>query len=188
MAWPTLIVYISFGDPPLTAGALTTWIDVTEYVISLSTRRGRSDALGRIEAGSATITLDNSDRRFDPTYSASPYAPNVLPMRKVQIRAVYSATTYYLFTGYIESWPPDWPGGLDATTTISCVDAFKYFALKKISGAFAGEYCNWAIDTILTGIGFPGAADRELYGAQSQIQAGTLTNTPHCSICKTLRM
>ncbi|HWP89201.1 MAG TPA: hypothetical protein VNM70_15070, partial [Burkholderiales bacterium] len=96
----------------------------------------------------------------------------------VQIRATYSATTYYLFTGYIESWPPDWPGGLDATTTIRCVDAFKYFALKKLNGAFAGEFCNWAIDTTLNTVGFPGAADRELYGAQSQIQAGTLTNTP----------
>ena len=178
MAWPSLTVQISFVDPPLTATASTTWTDVTTYVLSLSTRRGRSDALGRIEAGNATVVLDNSDRRFDPTYASSPYSPNVLPMRKIRISAVYSATTYYLFSGFVESWPPDWPGGLDATTTIRCVDAFKYFALKKLNGPYASEYTNWSIDTWLTNIDWPGAADRELYSGQSQIQSGTFTNTP----------
>jgi hypothetical protein len=177
MAWPTLFVQISFTDPPLTPHATTTWTDVTAYVVSISTRRGRGDALGRIEAGSATIVLDNTDRRFDPTYGASPYAPNILPMRKISIGATYSASSYNLFLGYIESWPPDWPGGLDATTTIRCVDAFKYFALKKLNGAYASEFCNWSIDTWLTNISWP-SADRELYSAQSQIQSGTFVNTP----------
>src|SRR5262249_40648908 len=38
--------------------------------------------------------------------------------------------------------------------------------------------CNWSIDTWLTNIGWPGAADREIYGAASQIQSGTFVNTP----------
>lgn len=178
MAWPTITVSIAFGDSPLTALASNTWVDVTAYVISFSTRRGRSDALSRIEAGTAQLVLDNADRRFDPTYSGSPYYPNVVPMKKIRIRATYSAVTYDLYTGHVASWPPDWPGGLNATTTISCVDAFVFFASKKLNGAYANEFCNWSIDTWLTNIGWPGAGDRELYGAASQVQAGTFVNTP----------
>jgi len=178
MAYPTLLFQIAFVDPPLTALASNTWVDITSYVISFSTKRGRSDALGRIEAGTASLILDNSDRRFDPTFAAGAYYPNVVPMKKIRISATYASVTYRLFTGFIESWPPDWPGGLDATTTIRCVDAFKYFASKKLNGAYGNEYCNWSIDTWLTNISWPGGADREIYGAASQIQAGTFVNTP----------
>jgi hypothetical protein len=177
MAWPTLTVEIDFVHGPLTALASNTWVDVTSYVHSFSTRRGRSDALNRVEAGTAVVTLDNSDRRFDPTFTGSPYYPNVVPMRKIRISAVYSGITYRLYTGHIESWPPNWPGGLDATTTISCVDAFKFFASKKLNGAYANEFVNWTIDTWLTSIGWP-AADRQLYSAASQIQSGTFVNMP----------
>jgi hypothetical protein len=47
MAWPTLLVEIAFVDPPLTALASNTWTDITAYVKSFTTKRGRSDALGR---------------------------------------------------------------------------------------------------------------------------------------------
>jgi len=177
MAWPTLLIEIAFGDAPLTAIASNIWTDITAYVISFSTKRGRQNTLGRIEAGTAELVLDNSDRRFDPTYTSSPYSPNVVPMKKLRISATYSGTTYRLFVGHIESWPPDWPGGLDATTTIRCSDAFKYFALKKLNGAYSNEFTNWSIDTWLTNISWP-AADRSLASGQSQIQSGTFTNTP----------
>lgn len=177
MAWPTLSVQVAFGDAPLTALASNTWTDITAYVHSFSTRRGRNDALGRIEAGTAQVVLDNSDRRFDPTFAASPYYPDVVPMVKIRISAVHLGITYRLYVGHVESWPPDWPGGLDATTTISCVDAFKYFASKKLNGAYTNEFCNWSIDTWLTNIGWP-AADRALNSAASQIQSGTFVNTP----------
>lgn len=176
MAWPTLEISIDFAHGPLTALASNTWTDITAYVFSFTTRRGRSDALGRMEAGTATVVLDNSDRRFDPTFTTSPYYPNVVPMRKIRIRATYAAVTYDLFVGHVSSWPPDWPGGLIGTTTIQCVDAFTFFASVKLNGAYASEYCNWSIDTWLTNIGWP-AADRTLYSAASQIQAGTFVNT-----------
>jgi hypothetical protein len=176
MSWPTLFVQVAFVDPPLTAIASNTFVDITTYVTNMSIRRGRQDTLGRMEAGSAVITLDNSDRRFDPTNTAGAYYPNILPMRKIFIGATYSASAYSLFLGFIETWPQDIPGGLDTTVTIRCVDAFKYFALAKLNGSYASEYSNWAINTQLTALGWP-AADRELFSGNSQIQAGTFSNT-----------
>jgi hypothetical protein len=176
MSWPQIVIEVDFAHGPLTALASNTWTDITAYVISLSTRRGRSDALGRMEAGTATLTLDNSDRRFDPTFASGAYSPNVVPMKKIRVSAVYSAVTYRLFVGHVASWPPDWPGGLDATTTIQCVDAFTFFASVKLNGAYSNEFCNWSIDTWLTNIGWP-AADRSLASAASQIQSGTFVNT-----------
>lgn len=177
MSWPTLLIQVAFADAPLTALASNTWTDITAYVESFATRRGRSDALGRIEAGAAQLVLDNSDRRFDPTFASSPYYPNVVPMKKIRISATYSAVTYRLFTGFIEGWPPDWPGGLDVKTTIRCVDAFTYFAKKKLNGAYANEYSGDSINTWLTNISWP-VADRAVYAGQSQIQGGTFVNTP----------
>jgi hypothetical protein len=176
MAWPTLSIAIDFTNGPLTALASNSWTDITSYVISFSTRRGRADALGRMEAGSATVVLDNSDRSFAPLYAGSAFYPNIVPMKKIRIRATYSAVVYDLFVGHVTNWPPDWPGGLDATTTIQCVDAFTFFASVKLNGAYANEFCNWSIDTWLTNIGWP-AADRTLASASSQIQSGTFVNT-----------
>lgn len=176
MGWPTLAVKMAFNNLPLTAEASTIWTDVTAYVFSFSFRRGRQRALNRIEAGTLDMLLDNSDRRFDPTYTASPYYPDVVPMVKVRIEATWSGTTYKLFTGFVERWPPEWPGGLDATTTISAVDAFRAFSAIELNGAYASEFTNWAIDTALTAVDWP-PVDRSLFAGQSQIQAGTFANT-----------
>lgn len=49
-----------------------TWTDVTEYVQGVSIQRGRSNELDDFSTGSATIVLENNDRRFDPEYAAGP--------------------------------------------------------------------------------------------------------------------
>jgi len=68
MSVPVLIAEIMFDDP--------TWTDVSAYVRSASVHRGSSRVDSptlRYEAGTATLKLDNRDRRFDPTNLAGPY-------------------------------------------------------------------------------------------------------------------
>jgi hypothetical protein len=67
--------------------------DVAEYVQNISISRGRSDQLQNFNAGTATITLLNNDRRFDPINQDSPYwdvstgKSGVTPRRKVTIKS-----------------------------------------------------------------------------------------------------
>ncbi len=72
-----------------------------------------------------TIVDQNGD--FNPTNPLSPYAPDLTPMKKVQITATYGATTYPIFSGFITSYVNTQPK--DATevayTTIQAVDAFR---------------------------------------------------------------
>lgn len=131
---PTPQVEIAFATAP---GAVPTYTDVTAYLRGGTIRRGRQNELGRYEAGTCTLRLDNRTRRFDPTYAAGAYYPNVLPMKKVRVSAVWSATTYRLFTGFIESWPQDWPGNKDGVVEITAADGFKALGLAKLSGIVA---------------------------------------------------
>ena len=84
MASPTLTLEIAFATDP---GSTPTWTDVSAYLKSFSTRRGRQNELDRFEAGSAEILLDNADRRFDPTYTSGAFYGNIKPMKKVRLSA-----------------------------------------------------------------------------------------------------
>ena len=174
MGRPQITVRIAFGSNPLDTPV---WTDVSSYVRAISMQRGRQRELDRIEAGTAHLTLSNQDGRFDPTNSSSPYWPNVKPARRINIRATWAGTTYDLFTGYIENWPPDYPNSQDSTVEIAAVDAFKFFATKKISLSRNQEYSNWRIDALLNAVGWR-AADRALYSGQSLMQAVVLDRTP----------
>lgn len=112
-------------------GAL--FYDITSYARSISTSRGRRRALDRFATGTATIVLDNRDRRFDPTNTASPYynstvgVSGIVPAIPIIVRATWGGTLYTVFRGFIDSWSFAYAeGGVgDATATIVCSDAFK---------------------------------------------------------------
>jgi hypothetical protein len=120
-------VYIAFADGPLVASP--TWTEVTAYVRSVRTSRGRSNELEEFGAGTATIVLDNRTRRFDPDYSSGPYFGNLLPRKQVKVECVFSGNTYPVLRGVIQSWQQAYPAvGRDATTTIQCADMFALLA------------------------------------------------------------
>ena len=133
MPTPTATCEIAFATNP---SATPTWTDVTAYLMDFEITRGRQAELNRMEAGTATITLNNIDRRFDPSNAGSPYAPNVLPVRRIRLSATYNAVTYRLFSGYIETWPPTYPGPVDSNVRITAVDGFKVLNLKAIPGGY----------------------------------------------------
>jgi hypothetical protein len=137
MAYPVVTVEVAFTTTPFVTPA---WTDVSDYVLSGSITRGRTSELDRARAGQATLVFTNEDRRFDPTHAASPYYPNVLPMRRLRVRATYNTVTYDLFSGYIDRWEQQYQHPGNATAVVSATDAFKVFAAKDLpSSAYAAE-------------------------------------------------
>jgi HAMP domain-containing protein len=102
-----------------------TWTDVTAYVRnqSVQIQRGKQNELQTFGTSSCSFTLMNRDRRFDPDYSSSPYAPNVLPGKRVRIRAEWLGTRYDLWSGFIDDWPQQFASGnVDASVPIMAYD------------------------------------------------------------------
>lgn len=173
MAVPSITVRIAFASNPLDTPV---WTDVTSYVRfdqPITIRRGRQQALGRMEAGTLALTLDNRDRRFDPTHTGSPYYPYVVPNRRIGVQATWLGTTYDLFTGYIDEWPPEWPASDDSSVAIRATDAFKFFSRKKITLSRGPEYSGDRINAVLTALGWPGS-DAAISAGQSLVQAVSL--------------
>jgi hypothetical protein len=61
---PKVSVDIAFDGGPFSSSY--GWTDVSDYVEGFSIHRGRNNELDRIEAGTLSLTLDNSDGRFTP--------------------------------------------------------------------------------------------------------------------------
>jgi len=140
--FPTLKCEIAFAANATVDPSAGQWVDVSAYLRSFSTKRGKNRDLDQTEAGTATIVLRNDDRRFDPENAASPYYPNVLPMRHIRLRAVYSSVTYELWRGFVDGWPQKWPGrpvanAGEAVVELTATDAFKIFSNITLSSEWA---------------------------------------------------
>ncbi|MCB5179510.1 fimbrial protein [Streptomyces antimicrobicus] len=61
---PKVTVEIAFDGGPFSSSY--SWTDVSDYVKGFQVKRGRNTELDRIEAGTLSLTLDNSDGRFTP--------------------------------------------------------------------------------------------------------------------------
>lgn len=61
---PKVTVEVAFDGGPFSSSY--TWTDVSDYVEAFKVKRGRNSELDRIEAGTLSLTLDNSDGRFTP--------------------------------------------------------------------------------------------------------------------------
>lgn len=104
-------------------------VDVTQYVASVSTNRGKSREQDKFTAGNASVTLHNDSRIFDPFYADSPYAGQITPRRQV----VIESNGIRQFTGYIDDWDFEYELGGKSWAVISCVDGFLQLASTELA-------------------------------------------------------
>ncbi|MEU0393805.1 carbohydrate binding domain-containing protein [Streptomyces sp. NPDC006208] len=86
------------------------WSNITRYVDiqgGLTINRGASDELSETQAGTCTLTLDNSDGRFSPGLASSPYYPNVKKNVPIRIRTITTAKNLITNPSF-ESGLSDW--------------------------------------------------------------------------------
>lgn len=108
--WPT--IEIAFLSQPMSTSPI--WTDVTPYTFvhdtPLQIVRGRTDEFSRIQPGTLTLGLDNSDGRFTRGNTSSPYWPNVRQGRRIRVSYLFGAVTNLLqkvetdFEGGIGNW------------------------------------------------------------------------------------
>lgn len=162
-------VEIAFAVDPGSEPADADWTDITGYVDAVDISRGRQHELERVEAGTAQLTIDNSDRRFDPTNSNSPYHPDVVPMRHVRVRAHRLGSTHDVFRGFVEGWPVEFSYRL-SVVDVPCVDAFKVLANQTSGGQFPVERSDERIGRLLDLAGWP-SGKRDLAEGQTRLAA-----------------
>ena len=104
------------------------YFDISPRLVTTQVRRGKSQALDRIDAGSVSITVDNSDRTFDPLYEAGPYFGQLIPRRNVRI----SANSRPVFQGFIEDFDIQYEPGVQSVVRIDASDAFSVFTNAKL--------------------------------------------------------
>lgn len=132
-----ITVEVAFDSDPF--DTTQTFTDISSYIREFSIDRGRQHDLSDYQTGTASVLLNNSDDRFNPLNTSSPYYDSataqtkISPFRQIKISGAYDGTTTVLFRGFITSYPESFGGqGADSSVRISCVDAFKIFNLNTI--------------------------------------------------------
>lgn len=141
--YPTLAIEIAFTTRPLSTSPV--WVDVTAYAREGRVKRGRSSELEAVSAGTLDLTLSNADRRFDPLNPGGPYYGNLLPNKRIRVRATFEAQTYPIFDGFVERYEQSYEfGDHEAVCKLTASDALALFAniglaadLRPMEGAGA---------------------------------------------------
>ncbi len=100
------------------------FFDITDRLVTTTVRRGKNNALDRIDAGITSIVVDNSDREFDPLYENGPYYGQLVPRRSVRV----SANELPVFRGFIDDFDIQYEPGKQSVVQIQVSDAFSVLA------------------------------------------------------------
>ena len=135
-------------------------VDVSDQLDQIQTTRGRNASADQFQAGTLTMRIVDQNGDFNPQNTSSPYYGLLSPMRKVQITATYSGTTYPIFSGYITGYntiTPKYIGDV-VYTTITAIDGMRLLSnalVTTITGAVAGEDAGTRVGRILDQVGWP---------------------------------
>ena len=123
-----------------------TFVDLTSLVENVSITRGRSRQLDQFNAGTAVIAFDNASQVLNPSNTASPYYPFVLPRCPVQILA----NGIPIYTGLITDWNLDYDISNQDMMYASCSDQFTVLANQNLNAVATTVQASGArINTVL---------------------------------------
>jgi hypothetical protein len=152
--------------------------DVTQYVRSVSTRRGKSTLQGKFTAGQMTVVFDNRSRAFDPKYTSSPYNGSIVPRRRIIFSmgdASNPGAVVQQFTGWIDDWNLSYDVSGESTSTAQCSDAFTILANQNVNlTGLTAESSSVRITRVLNASSVQWPSDKTQIGAGA-FQIGTAT-------------
>ena len=156
------------GSTEFTIGGVS-FVDVTDSVTSLSFGRGKNRDLDRFNAGSLSVTFNNENRDFDPLFSASPYAGNIVPRRDVRVLA----GTAVQYVGKVLDWNFTYEPAGRQSASLEAADAFTFLAQQELTAGTAtpqltGARVNAVLD--METVKWP-AAERVIDAGNSELGA-----------------
>jgi len=138
--------YGILDDPNVVLGGFV-YVDVTSYVQTVSIQRGKSRLLDRYEAGTATVTFNNSTRAFDPKYAASPFFGAIYPRLNIRI----SINDVKAFVGVVQDWNIDYDPAGPSFVSAYCSDRFTNLTQAILPNDYqALEYSGERVNNILS--------------------------------------
>jgi hypothetical protein len=120
------------GSTEFTIGGIT-FEDVTSRVRSISIARGKNRDLDRFNAGSLNVEFNNTDRAFDPLFSASPFAGNIVPRRDVRVLA--DGTAQYV--GKVTDWNLGYDPSGQSVAELQASDGLTFLAQQVLTAGTA---------------------------------------------------
>jgi hypothetical protein len=134
-------------------------VDLSETTRQITITRGRSVQQDTYQAGTATVRVYDPNSYFSPQNTASPYYPNVVPLRKLRVSATKDGVTNFLFSGYTTDYKYSYDQAENmGYVDIQCTDAFRLFNMAQIAtvtDATAGQTTGTRIGKILDTMQFP---------------------------------
>lgn len=142
-----------------------TWTDETANVLKIRARRGRDYAsalVGKAQAGELSATLQNPSQRYSEFNAGSPLYGNIIPGRKVRVRAI-TPVARTLWQGFLADPNPDAGGrGGIATAKFICNGPLWWIGEQESSTALeASIKTGAAVGKVLDDAGWP-AGDRAI--------------------------
>jgi hypothetical protein len=166
MPLPSYVVELQFGA--------SSYVDVTQYVQSISIGRGINRVLDDFSAGSLSITFVNNSRVFDPLNTSSPlwYAAGGYTMVQPAGQIRVSSNSIRRFTGYVQTWDFTYgDSGFDGQATLTALD----FLYKVSNATFTGgtqyevEATSDRIKSVMKANSFGTATYADVYGGHTLI-------------------
>lgn len=164
-------VRIAFDSDPFDYPPV--WTDVSDDLVSFSTRRGRQHQLDRIEAGTASLLLDNADGNYWPDNAGGDYYPEVKIGKRLNLWAIYDGIFYDLYTGFVRKWNPVWfsqEGQLHPGMQLECVDLQRNLARASIDVDYSSEASGTRVGNVLDDAGW-NATERDIDTGKETLQA-----------------
>lgn len=124
----------------------TVYADLTSLVESVNINRGRNRQLDQFNAGTATVSFNNSSRILDPLNTASIYYPYVLPRCPI----IILANSIPIYTGLITDWNLDYDIANQDMMYAACSDQFTVLANQALNAITPSvESSSARINTVL---------------------------------------
>ena len=156
-----------------TLGTAVTWSDVSSDVRNLSISRGKQRELDEFSAGSASVTLSNTARTYDPNYASGTYYGNIKPGRWIRIKATYDSTEYELYQGVIREWEYGYSFPNEAVATPRASDFIEYLNNASITATTSAAISGTVVAEILNAANI---IPRDLDTGQETFQAVSLAS------------